>query len=248
MRLDKTLIILCMSALSSLFSPLIAQTAPRQPMSEGEFIDALQDVSKRAFLGIQFVFQQEPGNDPTRYRLKIRAVQPGGPGDKAGMRPDDAIVAVDGRPLVFNDPLEIEFFFDPVAPGQTMKLGVLRGKETLDLALTAAELPPELTRAKVRDRRRVLMGAGVETAEKLGRDEGTPLRLEREADSGRLTVELLGKAQRLSPLRLEALAVAFEDSQLFPRAREIRPGAEGAFRLRYDSATTTFNLDPMMTK
>ncbi|NJL29384.1 MAG: PDZ domain-containing protein [Thermoanaerobaculia bacterium] len=230
----------------SFFSPgLGAQSASRQPMSERDFLDLLQVGTKRALLGIQFSYQQEPGSAPPRYNLKILAVQPGGPGDAAGIRTNDLVVKFDDQPLIFEDPLEIDFHFDPILPNQAVKLSVIRGSEPIELVLTAAELPPEMAQAKIRNRRTLMKAAGIETAEKLGLGAGTRLNIRREGESGRLAVELIDKHHQLSPLRLASLTVAFEDSPLFPRAREVSSGSERAFLLSYDQETTTFNLDPI---
>lgn len=228
-----------------IYSPLCAQKAQRQQLTEREFLEALEGVPKRALLGIQFVYRQEPGNDPTHYRLLINGIQPGGPGEKAGVHVDDVIVAVDGHALVFGDPLEIDFFFDPIAPGQVVTLEVLRGTSTLAIPVTAAELPLDLVRAKQRNRKSLMVAAGTETAELLGRGTGTRLEIRRETESGRLEVELIDNPQRLSALRLAALTVAFEESPLFRTARQLEPGGKATFRLLYDEATTTFNLEPI---
>lgn len=227
-------------------SPLHAQETLQKPMTEREFLEALQGVPKRALLGIQFVHRHEPGDDPTRYRFLINGIQPGGPGEKAGVHVDDVIVAVDGRPLVFSDPLESEFFLDPVVPGQIVTFKVLRGAEMLDIPVTAAELPLDLVRAKQRNRKSLMIAAGIETAEMLGRGTGTRLEIRRETESGRLEVAFLDDPQRLSALRLAALTVAFEEAPLFRTVRQqVGPDGTASFRLLYDEATTTFNLAPI---
>jgi len=230
----------------SLLPPALgAQTAARQPMGEREFLDLLQDSPKRSYLGVQFVTRQEVGTDSPRYRLEVLAVQPGGPADKAGIRRDDALVSLDGHPLVISDPLEVDVLFDPLAPGQVVKLGIVRGETNLDVLVTPAALTPELARAKQRSRRQLMKAGGIQTAEMLGRGDGTRLEIERDAETGQLSVKPLESGQQLSPIRLAALAVAFEDSPVFQRAPEIKAGSKGVFHLRYDSKTTTFNLDPI---
>ncbi|NJL28909.1 MAG: serine protease [Thermoanaerobaculia bacterium] len=226
-------------------APLHAQAPPKIEPSEREFLETLRGVPKRALLGIQYTPRPEPGDGPQHYRLPVNGLQPGGQGEKAGIKIGDEIVAVDDRPLVFVDPLEIEFFLDPITPGQTVIFRVLRGTEKLDVPVTAAELPPELVKAKQRNRKSLMTVAGVETAEMLGRGAGTPLRIHREPASGGLRVELLENPHRLSALRLAALTVAFEEWSLFAPARQVEPGGAASFRLLYDETTVSFQLEPI---
>ncbi|NJL28095.1 MAG: PDZ domain-containing protein [Thermoanaerobaculia bacterium] len=245
MTSNRRMLVVCALVLALFPLALGAQTPARQPMSEREFLDLLHDNPKQSYLGVQFVTQQQAGADSPRYRLEVLAVQPGGPADKAGIRRDDALVTLDGQPLIISDPLEVDIFFDPLAPGQAVKLGIIRGATNLDVMVTPAALTPELARAKQRSRRQMMKAGGIQTAEMLGRGEGTRLEIQRDAETGRLSVKPLEVAQQLSPIRLAALTVAFEESPVFQRAPEMKPGNKGVFQLRYDSETTTFNLDPI---
>ncbi len=66
----------------------------------------------------------------------------GGPADKAGLKDNDVITGIEGVPLNDNNPLVsvIQGF----KPGQTIKLGIQRGTETLEISLTLGERPKDL--------------------------------------------------------------------------------------------------------
>ena len=69
----------------------------------------------------------------------ISGVYRGGPADRAGVKPGDILVAVDGRPIT-----DTTTMLDAIArlkPGATARLKLLRKKEEIDLSVKAAERP-----------------------------------------------------------------------------------------------------------
>lgn len=101
-------------------------------------------VSSRPWVGITFAEVVGGYGDvaaPTG-GLRVRAVEPGSPGDRAGLRGGtnaDVVVAVDGRAV-----RTIEEFGDAIAqlgPGDTITLQVLRRGSTTDVPLTLAARP-----------------------------------------------------------------------------------------------------------
>jgi serine protease Do len=69
----------------------------------------------------------------------VEEVLPGSPAAKAGMRPDDLIVYVDGEPVT-----SIAGFRDQMSrtrPGQTVKLEVRRGEKLEAVELKLESLP-----------------------------------------------------------------------------------------------------------
>ncbi|WP_337061922.1 S1C family serine protease [Kineococcus sp. G2] len=62
------------------------------------------------------------------------AVQAGGPGDRAGLRPGDVVLAVDGRPVT--EPAELIVDIRARQPGDTVTLTVRRGEQTLEVPVT----------------------------------------------------------------------------------------------------------------
>ena len=71
----------------------------------------------------------------------VTSVEEGSPAAKAGLRKDDAIVRVEGTPV--GDVDELRFLLRDVPVGSRVELGVVRGKEKLEIPLTAAPLTQE---------------------------------------------------------------------------------------------------------
>jgi serine protease Do len=69
----------------------------------------------------------------------ISDVLPGGPADKAGLKPKDVIVTVDNR--VIDSLPKFSAFLYLHRRGQPMEMEVLRGGETVKLSITAVETP-----------------------------------------------------------------------------------------------------------
>jgi 2-alkenal reductase len=69
----------------------------------------------------------------------ISSIVAGGPSEKAGLRENDVITAINGEVLNDNNPFSSVVL--KYKPGQTVKLAVQRGSQTLSLDLTLAERP-----------------------------------------------------------------------------------------------------------
>jgi serine protease Do len=67
----------------------------------------------------------------------VQEVQPGGPADKAGLKPGDIIVSVDGRPIKDGDDLVNEIASRH--PGSSIRLGYLRNGKQQDATVTVGD-------------------------------------------------------------------------------------------------------------
>ncbi len=68
----------------------------------------------------------------------IRSVQPGGPAALAGLRVEDVIVAIDGRPMA--NPAAVVSAVERRGIGDTLTVTVRRGGSTLDVSLTPVDM------------------------------------------------------------------------------------------------------------
>jgi serine protease Do len=71
----------------------------------------------------------------------VRSVLPGGPGDRAGLKADDVIVAFEGDAVP--GPEKLRWRASLAGEGKTVTLRVARGKRVFDLKVTLGELPEQ---------------------------------------------------------------------------------------------------------
>ena len=69
----------------------------------------------------------------------INGVLNGGPADKAGVKPGDVLVAIEGRPIV--DPQSVLNVVTGIAPGSAVKMKIKRKGQDLELAVTVGRRP-----------------------------------------------------------------------------------------------------------
>lgn len=78
--------------------------------------------------GVQVATSPTNGNEP---------VTPGGPGEKAGIKPGDIILSIDGRPMTSAD--EVIVYVRAHAPGDVITLSIRRGGRVDDVEVTLGE-------------------------------------------------------------------------------------------------------------
>ncbi len=99
----------------------------------------------RGWLGIQI--QPITEDLAKTYGLKeargaaVSQLTPGAPAEKAGLKPDDVIVAADGRPIRDNG--DLSRYIASKVPGTTVKLDVVREGATKQIAVTLGTFPDE---------------------------------------------------------------------------------------------------------
>ena len=71
----------------------------------------------------------------------LRVVIPGGPADRAGLRPDDVVVGLEGQPIPGPD--RLRWLTSLAGVGRTVTLRVIRGGRTFDLKVHLEELTRE---------------------------------------------------------------------------------------------------------
>ncbi|KKM11270.1 hypothetical protein SY88_09365 [Clostridiales bacterium PH28_bin88] len=101
-----------------------------------------QGYVKRPFIGI-FNFSDVSPEEAEWYKLPVGlyvgGVVPGGPAAKAGMRPEDVIVAIDNQSIeTFND---LQTILAKYQVGDQVKITVVRDGKRLNLSITLGEKP-----------------------------------------------------------------------------------------------------------
>ena|ERR1041385_8224575 len=80
--------------------------------------------------------------------LFVQQTAPGGPAERAGLKPQDVITAINGRPLWFSNDVDALNFFGGVKLGQTFVMQVKRGKTLRNVSVTAGKVPPDIARLR----------------------------------------------------------------------------------------------------
>ena len=88
---------------------------------------------------ITLMTQEELGL-PQYWGVYITDVTPGSPADKAGLREEDIIIALDGKEVRDFNQL-ISYLFKFKSPGDTVRVAILRGGRERDLDLTLGKRP-----------------------------------------------------------------------------------------------------------
>ncbi|WP_083941847.1 Do family serine endopeptidase [Salinicola socius] len=110
--------------------------------------DILEDIVTqgrviRGWLGIDA--QQMTPDLASSFGLKtlsgviVANVVPDGPGDEAGLRPGDILLAIDGKPIL--DPRETQVDIAEIPPGTQLPLTIVRGGEKREVTLNVGERP-----------------------------------------------------------------------------------------------------------
>jgi len=69
----------------------------------------------------------------------VANVAPGGPSDKAGLRPGDILLAIDGKPIL--DPRETQVDIAEISPGTQLPLTIMRGGKKRQITVNVGERP-----------------------------------------------------------------------------------------------------------
>jgi S1-C subfamily serine protease len=77
-----------------------------------------------------------------RNAVLVMAVTPGAPADKAGLRPRDIVVAVDGQETPNVDAIHKQL--DRASPGKHLEVSYVRGGQKMTAAVVIAERPRQL--------------------------------------------------------------------------------------------------------
>ncbi len=95
----------------------------------------------RAWLGFGYTVHNFQPEAKVRQWLYVQRVEPNSPAFAAGLRVQDAIVAIDDKPVQFVSASAALDYFRGITAGAVLKLRVLRGGKAFTLTLRAAELP-----------------------------------------------------------------------------------------------------------
>ncbi|WP_018389901.1 Do family serine endopeptidase [Ancylobacter sp. FA202] len=127
----------------------IAFAIPSETVSE--VIEALRSGGEvaRGYVGVQI----QPVSDEVAEALELKSaegaliaqVQPGTPGEKAGLKPGDVVTQIDGETV--KDSREMSREIARKKPGTVVKLSVLRDGKSMTIPVTLEQLPTDVASA-----------------------------------------------------------------------------------------------------
>lgn len=129
---------------SNLAQVLVGQIMAKGSVSRPYFGITYQMITPAEAGTLSFRGQKTPeveGAWISRSGSSQSSIVAGGPAEKAGLKDNDVITAINGEPLNDNNPLGNVIL--KYKPGDTIKLTVRRGDQTLTLELTLGERPPD---------------------------------------------------------------------------------------------------------
>jgi S1-C subfamily serine protease len=106
-------------------------------------VAAPQPAGGPGWLGLGFTY--EAGGTPRGSQpfLFVRQLAPAGPAEAAGVRPQDVITAIDGRPIRFRSTAEAVSYLHRLRRGDVVALTIRRQQKTLTIRVKAGPVPQE---------------------------------------------------------------------------------------------------------
>lgn len=204
---------------------LVSPLLPTQPLAAALPISQRPAAEVPGYLGFVFIYIEPRRGEG---RLEIVDVVAQSPADKAGLKENDRVAAIDGLEFHFPDWERLPINpFKWVTPGTDLKLRVERSGSTLDIVIAAVVSPTPPRDVEADLRRQAKQAWGEKIFERLA-VRGLEMRLERGAD-GQLRVF----AEGVPAFDLEALAAVLE-----PRAAVlgliVKKGEVKRYRLERD--------------
>lgn len=107
------------------------------------------------WFGIGYTFNVTDGAKARIVWLFVQQIAPGGPADRAGVRPQDVITAINGKQLWFTGAGDAVKFFSGIREGQTIIFDVRRGTTARKVKIVAGKVPPDIAERRRNNERLV---------------------------------------------------------------------------------------------
>lgn len=105
------------------------------------FLTAAATASPPGWIGLGYTYHRTDAAKPGW--LHVQRLAPGGPAQSAGLRPQDVITAIDGKPLRFATDAAVLAFFRQLRTNQQLTFTVVRQQKTLTIRVKAIAPPAE---------------------------------------------------------------------------------------------------------
>jgi S1-C subfamily serine protease len=105
-------------------------------------------VPASGWLGLGYTYNATNTSTGRMVWLFVRQIAPGGPADRAGLKTQDVITAINGKKITFKDELDTLNFFSGIHQGDRVQLKVSRGKTVQTLNIVAGPLPSDMVKRR----------------------------------------------------------------------------------------------------
>ncbi len=102
-----------------------------------------QNRAPKAWLGFGYTLQNFDSKSPVRQWLYVVKIAPVSPALASGLQLQDAIVAINGKPVRFASAAVALDHFASIAPGTALRFDVLRGGKRIVVHMRAKPLPKD---------------------------------------------------------------------------------------------------------
>ncbi len=115
---------------------VVLLTIPVAVATESKSVDG-----RPGYLGFGFTYDTNPTNVSAPSWLTVRYVVPASPAERAGLKPGDLIIEIDGKALHFADSLDLVLALGKVPVDQPMKLTILRNRRRQSAEIIPSRMP-----------------------------------------------------------------------------------------------------------
>jgi S1-C subfamily serine protease len=95
--------------------------------------------ARPGWLGIAYTVHSESGSG----WLYIRGIAPKSPAERADLRPGDLVIAIDGRPVRFQQDVDVLRYLATIRPDQSIALTIIREQKQRVIHAIAAQMSAE---------------------------------------------------------------------------------------------------------
>lgn len=96
------------------------------------------DAKRPGYLGLMFTYH--PPSEQSKAFMTVQSLAPGGPAERAGLKPGDLIIELDGQPFAFVSTYGMLLHWAEFTPGKPIELTVLRERKRQTMEMITTEM------------------------------------------------------------------------------------------------------------
>jgi C-terminal processing protease CtpA/Prc len=105
----------------------------------------------KAWLGFGYTLHNFGPGSPVRQWLYVQQIAPGSPATDGGLHVQDAIIAINRKPVAFPSAKSALDYFRSIKPGAVLRLDVIRQEKRIVVTIRTRPMPDDYARSAVRN-------------------------------------------------------------------------------------------------